>query len=108
MSVAAHPGYSATNLQYVGPEMDQSAFNRLFWKFMNTVIAQSAEKGALPSLYAAAAPDVDGGDFIAPHGVMETRGYPVKSKSSEASYRLDDAIKLWQVSEELTDVKYIF
>ncbi len=106
ISVASHPGYAATNLQFVGPEMNQSLLNRLYWRFLNTVAAQSPEKGALPSLFAATAPEVAGGDFIAPHGMMEMRGYPVKSESSEESYNLGDAAQLWQASEELTGVKF--
>jgi hypothetical protein len=68
------------------------------------VVAQRAEKEALPSLFAATNPEVEGGDFIAPDGMMEMRGYPVISKSSEASYNQDDAAQLWQISEKLTGV----
>ncbi len=106
ISVAAHPGYAATNLQYADPAMGQSTLNRLFWQFLNTFVAQSAEKGALPSLFAAANPEVEGGDFIAPHRMMEMRGSPIKSQSSKASYREADAARLWQISEEQTGVKY--
>ncbi len=105
-SIAAHPGYSATNLQYVGPEMEQSTWNQFYWRFLNTVVAQSSEMGALPSLFAATDQEVEGGDFIAPDGMMEMRGHPVKSRSSVASYSREDAAKLWQISEELTSVQY--
>ncbi|HBY06385.1 MAG TPA: short-chain dehydrogenase [Chloroflexi bacterium] len=106
ISLACHPGYANTNLQSVGPEMGQSSLDKLFWKLANTLVAQSAEKGALPSLYAATALEAQGGDFIAPHGPAEARGYPVRSKSSPASYEEAAAAKLWQISEELTGVKY--
>jgi len=108
ISVAVHPGYSATNLQFVGPEMDRSTWNRLYWKFLNIVVAQSAEKGALPSLFAATSAEIKGGEFIAPNGMMEMRGYPVKSKSSAASYNLEDAARLWQISESLTGIQFSF
>lgn len=96
IAVAAHPGYSATNLQ---------AHTGIF-RFLNNVLAQKQEMGALPTLYAATAPDVRGGDYIGPDGLMEQRGYPKKVQSSEAS--LDEAVaaRLWDVSEELTGVGF--
>jgi len=106
ISVAAHPGYARTNLQHVGPEMDGSRSKRWLWSFLNTVIAQRAEQGALPSLYAATAPDVQGGDFIGPHWPLGWRGYPVKSKSSVASYDEVDAARLWDVSEQMSGVRF--
>jgi hypothetical protein len=59
-------------------------------------------------LFAATSPEVEGGDFIAPGGMMEMRGHPVKSKSSAASYNLKDAAQLWQISEALTGIQYSF
>lgn len=37
---------------------------------------------------------------------MEQRGYPVLVPSSDASHNIVDAQQLWQVSEDLTDVRY--
>jgi NAD(P)-dependent dehydrogenase (short-subunit alcohol dehydrogenase family) len=105
ISVAAHPGYARTNLQSVGPELEGSQVKRWFWSVANVVVAQSAERGALPSLYAATAPDVRGGDFIGPD-FFGWRGYPVKSKSSEASYNQADAARLWDVSTHATGVQF--
>ena len=48
-----------------------------------------------------------GGQYYGPGGFMEQRGFPVLVQSSEASYNLDDAQRLWQVSEELTGGKYL-
>ncbi len=96
LSVAAHPGYAATNLQ---------AHSGIF-NWMNSFMAQSQEMGALPSLYAAISPDVNGGDYIGPHALGGSRGYPVKTKSKAISYNKEIAARLWQVSEELTNVKY--
>ncbi|MGH7268851.1 MAG: oxidoreductase, partial [Polyangiaceae bacterium] len=70
VAVACHPGYAATNLQSVGPEMTGSTIGKLLMAAGNSIIAQSARKGALPTLYAATAPDVRGGDFIGPDGPM--------------------------------------
>ena len=45
----------------------------------NAVLAQSAEMGALPTLYAATYPGLEGGTYIGPDGFMEQRGYPTRS-----------------------------
>ena len=64
ISVLAHPGYSATNLQSTGP----TGIMKAFLAVGNRLLAQNAEQGALPALYAATAPDVDGGDYYGPDG----------------------------------------
>jgi hypothetical protein len=62
--------------------------------------------GALPSLYAATAPDAQGCDYIGPGGFMGMRGYPQKARSSPASYDPQVAERLWSVSERMTGVRY--
>jgi hypothetical protein len=62
--------------------------------------------GALPTLRAAVDPDAEGGDYYGPDGFMESSGYPVLVQSNEASHNLEDARKLWDVSEELTGIRY--
>lgn len=106
ISVAAHPGYSATNLQAAGPIMEGSRVKQGIMAFSNAVLAQSAAMGALPTLYAATAPEVHGGEYFGPGGPMEMRGYPKKVRSNEISYHKDLAETLWQVSEDLTGVHY--
>jgi NAD(P)-dependent dehydrogenase (short-subunit alcohol dehydrogenase family) len=101
-SVAAHPGYAATNLQSaVAPTVDG-----LIMKVGNALFAQSAEMGALPQLYAATAPGVAGGDFIGPDGLGEQRGHPTVVHGSRASADTAAAARLWEVSEDLTGVTY--
>ena len=73
---------------------------------MNSLLAQSAEMGALPTLYAATAPDVQGGDFVGPSGLMEMRGYPQKVEAKESAYDEEVAQRLWGLSEEMTGVQY--
>ena len=67
---------------------------------------QSAAAGALPTLYAATAPDVRGGDFVGPRGRFKTVGAPVKQRSNRASHDAEAARKLWEVSARLTGVNY--
>jgi NAD(P)-dependent dehydrogenase (short-subunit alcohol dehydrogenase family) len=106
LSVACHPGYAATNLQAVGPQMTNSTFGKAFMSIGNAVLAQSAAAGSLPTLYAATAPDVRGGDYIGPGGPFKMIGAPVKQKSNRASHDAQAATKLWETSVKLTGVDF--
>lgn len=105
-SVGCHPGYAATNLQGRGPEMEGATLRLWAMRVANALIAQSPAQGALPMLYVATAPDVDGGDYIGPGGFRGMRGAPEKQRSSDRSYDADRARRLWEVSEALTDVSF--
>jgi len=97
IAAAAHPGWTATNLQrHVGAA-----------QLLNYVFAMSAAKGALPTLLAATDPGVKGGDYYGPDGWYELRGFPKKVKSSRAARDEAVAARLWLVSEELTRVRYL-
>ncbi len=74
----------------------------------NFLFAQSQEMGALPTLFAAIAPQVNGADYIGPTGMGGSRGYPDKATSNNKSYDEAVAKRLWTVSEELTGVVYEF
>jgi NAD(P)-dependent dehydrogenase (short-subunit alcohol dehydrogenase family) len=104
-SMAAHPGYAATNLQSAGPG---HWYERALGELGNRVIAQSAQMGALPSLYAATVPDLPGGTFVGPDGFMEQRGYPKVVTGAGKAYDEDAWRRLWEISEELTGVRYEF
>ncbi|SFR54461.1 oxidoreductase [Halogeometricum limi] len=106
LSVGCHPGYAATNLQRRGPEMEGSLLRRVGMSLANRAFAQSAEMGALPTLYAATAADVEGGSYYGPTGFQHMRGYPGENESSEASHDEADAHRLWELSEHLTGVTY--
>jgi NAD(P)-dependent dehydrogenase (short-subunit alcohol dehydrogenase family) len=101
-SVAAHPGYSATNLQ----SHTQSIQDQLMG-IANRLIAQSAAMGALPTLYAATA-DLPGAAYVGPDGLFEQRGHPKLVDMSGAAKNADAARRLWEISEELTGVRYDF
>ncbi|HEX9019083.1 MAG TPA: oxidoreductase [Anaerolineaceae bacterium] len=106
ISVACHPGYASTNLQSAGSRMTGSRLGLVFWSFANAIMAQPAEMGALPSLYAAVAPGVPGGSFVGPLGLGGIRGTPGVVRSNPRSYDMETARRLWQVSEALTGVTY--
>ena len=97
---AAHPGYAATKLQ----SKTESFMDRVM-AVGNAVFAQSAEAGAWPSLYAATA-DIPSGSYVGPNGFMQQRGKATLVGSTKASKDEVVAKRLWDVSEELTGVKY--
>ena len=96
ISTAAHPGWTRTNLQA----------HFTLGRLLNPIVAMKPEMGALPTLRAATAADVHGGDYYGPGGFQGMRGYPQKERSSDRSYDQDLAAQLWTVSEELTGVQY--
>lgn len=104
--MAAHPGYASTHLQAVGPELSGNRFMVRATDFGNRLIAQSDADGALPQLYAATMPGVSGGEYYGPDGAFEIRGSPKKVRLSRAGSNLDDARRLWEVSEQATGVTY--
>ena len=106
ISVGCHPGYSATNLQVVGPRMSGSKPIENLMVWANRTFAQSAAMGSLPVLYAATAPEVAGGDFIGPLGLGGMSGYPGKVQSSHRSHHVPTAKRLWEISEDMTRVHY--
>jgi NAD(P)-dependent dehydrogenase (short-subunit alcohol dehydrogenase family) len=106
ISVAAHPGFSSTNLQLTGPGMGGRKLWVWLYRLIRPFLAQSAEMGSLPILYAAIAEQVRGGDYFGPRGFVGMRGHPKKVESNEASHDKDAAKKLWDISTELTKVKY--
>ena len=103
IALAAHPGISATNLA------NHLFFKRITWLIqpLMKIIFQSSAMGALPSLRAAIDPEARGGLYYGPDGKGEKSGYPVIVSSNEASHDLQDAKKLWLISEQLTGISYL-
>ena len=99
-SLAAHPGWSATNLQsHSGPVMN------VVMKVGNAVLAQSDEKGALPTLFAASQ-DLPGGSYVGPDGRFEMKGHPTLVGRTTAASDVQAAERLWTMSEQLTGVSF--
>jgi protochlorophyllide reductase len=110
ISVASHPGLSATNLQSTGVGMgDPDALARFGdWtmRYMNRWFAQSAEMGALPTLLAATGPDVKGGDYYGPDHPVGWKGYPGHAPKPRQSKDPGVAAQLWAASEQMTGVNF--
>jgi NAD(P)-dependent dehydrogenase (short-subunit alcohol dehydrogenase family) len=107
LSVAAHPGYAATNLQFVGAQMRGNGLEERLNGLANRVLAQSDEQGALPLLYAATM-DVPPGAYVGPDGFQEMRGGPALVQARPAAHDEVAAARLWDASEQLTSVRYAF
>ncbi|MDJ0865942.1 MAG: oxidoreductase [Myxococcota bacterium] len=93
---AAHPGWTQTNLQ-----QHSSAF-----QLLNPFFGMQPLGGALPTLRAATAPDVEAGDYLGPRGWFEMRGAPTKVGRSRAARSRADAERLWEVSEQRSGVEF--
>jgi NAD(P)-dependent dehydrogenase (short-subunit alcohol dehydrogenase family) len=95
-AVAAHPGWTSTDLQ-----------RHSWWiRTLNPLFGMKPDRGALPTLRAAIAPDVMGGEYYGPNGWQEMKGYPVRVGTIDAATDKTDAARLWEISEELTGVRF--
>jgi NAD(P)-dependent dehydrogenase (short-subunit alcohol dehydrogenase family) len=103
-AVAVHPGYAATGL-INGSTNGESVQDRA-GALANAIFAQSAERGALPTLCAATFPGLYGASYIGPDGFMEMRGNPKLTRAAAIAYDQQLAAQLWSVSEELTGVTW--
>jgi hypothetical protein len=74
-------------------------------KVGNAVVAQSDEMGALPVLYAATEPGLEGGTYVGPGGIAEQRGHPKIVKPNRAARDEQAARRLWDVSADVTGVR---
>jgi NAD(P)-dependent dehydrogenase (short-subunit alcohol dehydrogenase family) len=102
ISVTAHPGYSATNLQSTGP----TGFFKLLYKVTNALMAQPAAAGAVPEVLAAAGTEARNGAYYGPNKFGDTRGPVGDSGISDAARNEEGASRLWALSEELLGVKF--
>ncbi|MGV9839281.1 oxidoreductase [Nocardia niigatensis] len=99
LAVAAHPGYAATEIS----SETQNLLEQIIG-LGNRLVAQSAEMGALPTLYAATA-EVEPGGYYGPDR-FNWRGHPTRVGSTAASHDEKTARQLWELSERLTGVEF--
>ena len=100
IATAAHPGWTKTNLQ--------STSGFFVNKILNNLVAQSVAMGTLPILRAATEENLVGTEYFGGTKLKELRGYPELVKSSDKSYDKELARRLWEVSEELTNMRFNF
>jgi NAD(P)-dependent dehydrogenase (short-subunit alcohol dehydrogenase family) len=101
LAMAAHPGYAATNLQFHSERRSYDLISRIG----NALIAQDEDGGALPTLYAAVA-EIPGDSFAGPSQRFEQRGPAKLVGRSKAAQDETVARRLWEVSEQLTGVRF--
>lgn len=101
LATAAHPGYASTNLQFHSGRRVMDIVSAVG----NRLLAQDEDGGALPTLYAATA-DIPGDSFAGPGGFMEQRGAPKLVGRTGAAKDAAVARRLWDVSDELTGVRF--
>lgn len=110
MSLAAHPGVARTaigrNRRSLGRFSAGDYLVSVILSFVMPFLGQSARDGALPTLYAATAADVVGGGFYGPGGFREMKGPPAPAVVEPPGLDAEAARRLWEVSEELTGVRY--
>ena len=105
-SMAAHPGYSSTGLQQAGPQMSGRKLSARAVELGNVVFAQSAQMGALPQLFAATSPTAMSGRYYGPGGIGEVHGSPREVKPMSAALSREEGHRLWNISENLTGVRF--
>ncbi len=107
LSVAAHPGWTRSNLAASGPGLGAPIARRL-GTLAGRHLGQAAWRGALPVLAAAAAADIGGGAFVGPGGPLQVFGPPAQATCRRSARHGREAARLWELSESLTKVTYRF
>lgn len=105
-SLIVHPGMSGTNI--ANSALEAGNFKQLA-KITNAVtpfLSQSPALGCLPTLHAATASDVQGGDYFGPKYAFEIFGTPKKARIAKHAKSKTNLERLWHLSEELTGVNY--
>ena len=103
-SIPVHPGISRTSIVDNGPGMN--GLKMLMLRVLSPFITQDEAAGALPTLYAATAPEAQGGAYIGPDGFNAFKGWPTVEKPRPQALDEAAAKRLWTISEELTGVVY--
>ena len=102
LGIAAHPGVSRTQLLYNTPGgHPMRRIRSALW-----FLFQPASQGALPTLFAATAYEAVGGAYYGPDGMAEIRGYSTAARIPRAALDQAAAARLWDVSEQLTGVRF--
>ena len=106
LSVAAHPGYTNTNLQTAGASLGRerpSLLTRIGFRY-NPLPSQGVETGTEPLLMAATSPDAKSGDYYGPSGRMGLVGPAQLVKQPKQALDQAQSARLWSVAESLTGV----
>lgn len=106
IAVAAHPGWTRSNLAGTGAAMDEQRLRAKTGRVVGRTFGQATAAGALPSLYAATAPEVEAGQYFGPSRAFELFGPPTLVRPNRKARNAETSSRLWEISEELTGVRY--
>jgi len=106
LAVAAHPGWTRSNLAASGPGLGTSRVRRKLGRTAGSTLGQSAAAGALPVLCAATSSSVRNGMYIGPSRCFGLFGPPRVAQPSRRARDAESAAALWAASEDLTGVRY--
>jgi hypothetical protein len=109
ISNACHPGYAVTGLQSTGPRLGRSRPSLgevLGKKLIEPLASHSAAAGALPTLFAATSPQAKPAGYYGPQQFFELKGPVGEAKIGKRAREIDIASRLWEVSEQLTGVRW--
>ena len=105
-ALAAHPGWTRSNLAGSGAALGTSRVRRRLARAAGTTLGQSAAAGALPVLCAATSSSVHSGQYVGPAHLFQLYGPPRLVRPSRRARDEAAASTLWRASEELTGVHY--
>jgi protochlorophyllide reductase len=106
LAVAAHPGWTRSNLAGSGAALGNSRVRRKLARMAGSTLGQSAAGGARPVLCAATSTSVGPGQYLGPAHLFGLYGPPKVDRPSRRARDVAAAAALWEASEELTDVRY--
>jgi NAD(P)-dependent dehydrogenase (short-subunit alcohol dehydrogenase family) len=105
-AVAAHPGWTRSNLAGNGAALGGSRVRRKLLRTAGTTLGQSTAAGAQPVLYAATSRGVHNGDYVGPSRWFGLAGPPRRARPARRALDREAAARLWDASEQLTGVRY--
>jgi NAD(P)-dependent dehydrogenase (short-subunit alcohol dehydrogenase family) len=106
LAVAAHPGWTRSNLAGNGAALGPSRWRAKVGRVAGRTFGQATATGALPTLYAATARAVASGQYVGPAHLAQLFGPPKVVTPKRSARNRDLAASLWAASEELTGVSY--
>jgi NAD(P)-dependent dehydrogenase (short-subunit alcohol dehydrogenase family) len=105
-SVAAHPGWTSTNLVNAGMNMHRRSINGSIGIAVTRLVGQSPDEGALSEIRAAVDDSIPSGSYVGPRGWFELNGAPALVSPPGPSQDLELAAGLWSLSETMTGVSF--
>ncbi len=105
-AVAAHPGYTRTNLVSSGMNMDRRRVDGIIGEAVTALVGQGVAQGALPQIRAAVEPGLAGGTYVGPTGPFEMHGGPDVVRPPRPALDAELAAGLWDLSQQATGVSF--